>query len=87
MHNKFVYGDTFFKNAITCKNNNNDNNEYNLHAGALIQHDPNLISIDSSMHVKIASISWQGWKIETRKPEIMKLILKPRRFVGEHNMS
>jgi hypothetical protein len=45
-----------------------------LHASALIQEDPNLISIDGSMHIKIASISWQGWKIETCEPEIMKLI-------------
>jgi hypothetical protein len=40
---------------------------------ALIQQDPNLISIDCSMHIKIASISWQGWKIEACEPEIMKL--------------
>jgi hypothetical protein len=39
-----------------------------------IQEDPNLISIDDSMHIKIASISWKGWKIETCEPEIMKLI-------------
>ncbi len=49
MHNKIVYVDTFFKNAITCKNDNNDNNDNNLHAGALIQQDPNLISIDGSI--------------------------------------
>jgi hypothetical protein len=45
-----------------------------LHAGALIQQDPYLISIDGSMHIKGASISWQGWKIEAREPEIVKLI-------------
>jgi hypothetical protein len=45
-----------------------------LDASALIQQDPNLISIDGFMLIKIASISWQGWKIETREPEIMKLI-------------
>ncbi len=66
--------DTFFKNAITCNNDNNNNYNNNLHAGALIQQDQNLISIDGSMHIKIASISWQGWKIETREPEMMKLI-------------
>ncbi len=33
-----------------------------LLAGALIQH-PYLITIDCSMHIEIASISWQGWKI------------------------
>ncbi len=55
-----------------------------LHAGALIQQDPNLISIDGSMHIKIASINWQGWKIETSEPEIMKLIYKSRKFVGQH---
>ncbi len=73
MHYKIVYVDTFFKNAITCNNDNNNNNDKNLHEGALIQQDPNLISIDGSMHIKIASISWQGWKIETSEPEIMKL--------------
>ena len=45
-----------------------------LHASALIQEDLNLISMDGSMHIEIASISWQGWKIETCEPEIMKLI-------------
>ena len=74
MHNKCVYVDTFLKNAITCNVDNNGNNDNNLHASALIQQDPNLISIDGSMHIKIASISWQGWKIETYEPEIMKLM-------------
>ena len=64
----------FFKNAVTCNNDKNDNNDNNLNASALIQEDPNLISIDGSMHIEIASISWQGWKIETREQEIMKLI-------------
>jgi hypothetical protein len=45
-----------------------------LYAGALIQQDPNLISIDGSMRIKIASIHWQGWKIEASEPKIMKLI-------------
>jgi hypothetical protein len=74
MHNKNAYVGTFLKNAITCNNDNNDNNHNNLHASALIQEDPNLISIDGSMHIKITSISWQGWKIENREPEIMKII-------------
>jgi hypothetical protein len=72
MHNKNA--GTFFKNAITCNNDNNDNNDNNLHASALIQEDPNLISIDGSVNIKISSISWQGWKIENCGSEIMKLI-------------
>ena len=36
------------------------------------------------MHIKIAAINWQGWKIETSEPEIMKLIYKYRKFVGQH---
>ena len=74
MQNKNAYVDTIFKNAVTCNNDNNDNNDNDLHASALIQEDPNLTSMDGSMHIKIASISWQGWKIETCQPEIMKLI-------------
>jgi hypothetical protein len=83
MQNKTAYVDTFFKNAITCNNDNNDNNDNNLHASALIQEDPDLISIDGSTHIKIAPISSQGWKIETREQEIMKLIEKPCKFVGQ----
>jgi hypothetical protein len=74
MQNKNAYVDKFFKNAVTCNNDNNGTNDNNLHASALIQEDPNLISMDCSMHIKVASISWQGWKIETCEPEIMKLI-------------
>ena len=74
MHNKNEYVGTFLKNAITCNNDNNDNNDNNFYVSALIQDDPNLISIDGSMHIKNISISWQGWKIETCEPEIMKLI-------------
>jgi hypothetical protein len=74
MQNKNASVDTFFKNAVTCNNDNNDNNDNNLHAISLIQEDPSLISIDGSMHIKIASISWQGWNIETCEPKIMKLI-------------
>ncbi len=74
MQKKNAYVDTFFQNAVTCNNDNNDNYDNNLHAGALVQEDPYLISIDGSMHIKIASISWQGWKIETCEQEIMKLI-------------
>ena len=83
MQNKNAYVDTFFKNAVTCNNENNDNNDNNLNASVLIQEDPNLISIYGSMHIKIVSISWQGWKIETCEPEIMKLIYKLRKFVGQ----
>jgi len=62
MQNKNAYVDTFFKNAVTCNNDNNDNNDNNLNASALIQEDPNLISIDGSMHIKNASISWHRRK-------------------------
>ncbi len=31
------------------------------------------ISIDGSVHIKVASISWQGWKIEACEQEIMTL--------------
>ncbi len=74
MQNKNAYVDTFSKNEVTCNNDNNDNYDNNLHASTLIQEDPNLISIDGSMQIEIVSISWQGWKIETCEPEIMKLI-------------
>ena len=49
-----------------------------------IHKDPYLIVIDCSMYIEIASISRQGWKIKAREPEIMKLIQKSRKFIGQH---
>jgi hypothetical protein len=60
MHNKSVYVETFFKNSITCNNDNNYNNYNNLHAGALIQQDPNLISIDGSITSELLLSAGKG---------------------------
>jgi hypothetical protein len=37
-----------------------------------------------SMHIKVASVCWQGRKVEAKKSIIMKFIEKPGEFIWKH---